>query len=371
MAARRDVVVVGAGVIGCAIAYELARRGASVEVVDERRVGMGATQASAGILAPYSEAHEGSPLLDLAVRSLALFDDFVGRVGADTGIAVRYQRSGTLDVAREDEMSMLRARAEWLARRGVSARLLDAHDLREEEVHLAPDVAGGLLIPAHGCVIAGELTHALAVAARKHGAQLVEGGCVRRITRGDGRTIVETERGSLSGDVVVLAAGSWSSRIEIAGVALTVPVRPVRGQLLQLGWSGPRLRRVTWGSRCYLVPWDGGTLFVGATLEEVGFDERVTVAGVRDLLEAACDLVPRAWQAGFVGARVGFRPASPDQLPIVGASRVMPDLVYATGHYRNGVLLAPLTAELVAKLILDRADDAAFEALAPARFGDL
>ena len=143
------------------------------------------------------------------------------------------------------------------------------------------------------------------------------------------------------------------------------------GQLLSLAWTGTPLRRVTWSSRCYLVPWDDGTLLVGATVEEAGFDERTTVAGVRDLLDAACELVPHAWESGFRGARVGLRPATPDDLPVIGLSRAMPNLMYATGHYRNGVLLAPLTAQLVADVMLDNRIDPMLEVVRPSRFGDL
>ena len=135
-------------------------------------------------------------------------------------------------------------------------------------------------------------------------------------------------------------------------------------------WNGPPLRRVIWGERCYLVPWDDGTLLVGATMEEAGFDERTTVAGVRDLLEAVCDLVPGAWSASFLGARAGLRPTSADLLPIIGASQVLPNLMYATGHYRNGVLLAPLTAQLVADAMLEKRIDPALEATSPRRFGN-
>src|SRR5262249_2691741 len=150
--------------------------------------------------------------------------------------------------------------------------------------------------------------------------------------------VVETDRGTLDADAVVLAAGCWSGSISIDGVATQVPVRPVRGQLLCLSWNGPRLRRVLWTSRCYFVPWDDGTLLVGATEEHTGFDERATVAGVRDLLDAACEVAPHAWTAGFVGARAGLRPGTADDLPIIGPSAVVPNLTYATGHYRNGVL---------------------------------
>ena len=368
---NRDVIVVGAGIVGCAIAYELARRGASVEIVDERHpVGMGATQASAGVLAPYIEARDGNPLLDLGVRSLDLFDDFMTRVSSDSGIAVSYRRTGTIDVAvDESEMRALRTTADVLARRGVAARMLDRAGASAEEPHLAGDVIGALVIDAHGFVGAGDLTRALSVAARRHGAQLIEQSRVRRIVRTGAELIVETDRGSLNGTAVVLAAGSWSGTIDIEGVAARMPVRPVRGQLMHLTWSGPPLKRVTWSRRCYLVPWDDGSLLVGATVEDAGFDERATVAGVRDLLEAACDVVPQARTAGFRAARVGLRPGTSDDLPVIGPSSVVQGLVYATGHYRNGVLLAPLTAQLVADAMLDNRIDPMLEKVIPARFG--
>jgi glycine oxidase len=367
-----DIIVIGAGIVGCAVAYELARRGASVEVIDERQVGMGATQASAGILAPYIEAHEESPLFDLTVRSLNLFDEFIERVSSESGIAVPYRRTGTLAVGTDPaDMSRLRATADALARRGIAAELLDGAGVRNEEPHLAADAAGGLLIGAHGFVAVNDLTRAVAAAARHHGAQLVEQSRVRRISCVDGDIVVETDRGSLGGNAVVLAAGSWSGAIAIEGVAAGVPVRPVRGQLLYLAWNGLPLRRVVWSSRCYLVPWDNGTVLVGATTEEAGFDERVTVAGVRDLLEAACEITPHAWTASFAGARAGLRPGTADGLPVIGASQVVPNLMYATGHYRNGVLLAPLTGQLVADAMLDARTDPALAALSPARFGEL
>src|SRR4051812_14221701 len=372
MTASRDVIVVGAGIVGCAIACELARRGASVDIIDERPIGMGATQASAGVLAPYIEAREGSPLLELTIRSLAMYDDFIARTVADSGVAVMYRRTGTLDVAGSDvEMQLLRDRAERLARRSVPALLLDAVTVRNEEPHLGDGAAGGLLIETHGFVAASDLTRALAAAARRCGAQLIEPSRVRRIVRAGGDVVVDTGRGSLTGNAVVIAAGSWSGEVAIDGVSGRVPVRPVRGQLLALAWTGTPLRRVTWSNRCYLVPWDDGTLLVGATVEEVGFDERATVAGVRDLLDAASEIVPHAWSAGFKGVRVGLRPATSDGLPVIGASARAPNVMYATGHYRNGVLLAPLTATLVADAMIDGRLDPVLAAVSPSRFGDL
>ena len=367
-----DIIVIGAGIVGCAIAHELASRGASVEIVDERPVGMGATQASAGVLAPFIEAREGSPMLDLTVRSLDLFDAFIERVIAESGVAVPYRRTGTLDIAiNDEEMAALRATAGVLERRSVPALMLDAQSVRGEEPQLGAGAIGGLLIESHGFVAAGVLTQALAAAARRSGAQLIERSRVRRISQLHGDMIVDTDRGSLTSNAVVVAAGSWSGEIAIDGVSATVPVRPVRGQLLHLGWTGTPLRRVTWSSRCYLVPWEDGSLLVGATVEDAGFDERTTVAGVRELLEAVSEIVPRAWTAGFLGARAGLRPATTDELPVIGPSTVMPNLMYATGHYRNGVLLAPLTARLVADAMLENRIDPLLAPVSPARFGEL
>jgi len=364
--------VIGSGIVGCAVAYELARRGVSVDVIDDRQVAMGATQASAGVLAPYIEAREDSPFLELTVRGLAAYDEFVSRVSTDSGLTVPYRRTGTFDVALDEaDLRGLKANAELLSRRGVPALLLDRAAVRKEEPYVADEALGALMIEEHGFVGATDLTRALAAAARKSGAQLLEANCVRRISREGDELVLETDKGTLRTGAAVIAAGSWSSQIAIEGVGTPVPVRPVRGQLLWLGWQRAPLRRVTWSSRCYLVPWDDGTLLVGATVEDAGFDERATVAGVRDLLEAVCELVPQARSAAFKGARVGLRPATPDGLPIIGPSTIVPGLFYATGHYRNGVLLAPLTAILLADAMLTERVDPLLASVAPSRFGAL
>src|SRR5205085_2025837 len=199
---------------------------------------------------------EGSPLLELTTRSLQLYDEFVARITAESGEPVMYRRTGTIDVAAtESEMQVLRARAAVLAQHGVAALTLDALTVRGEEPLLGVGAVGGLLIDTHGFVAAADLTRALATAARHRGAQLIEPSRVRRITRSGGDVIIDTDRGSLTGGAVVIAAGSWSGEIAIDGIAARVPVRPVRGQLLTLAWTGAPLRRVTWSSRCYLVPW--------------------------------------------------------------------------------------------------------------------
>jgi glycine oxidase len=376
VAPPREIVVVGAGIVGCAIAYELSRRGASVIVVDDRAPGMGATQASAGVLAPYIEARNDGPLVELTARSLGLFDEFVSRVRADSQATVAYQRSGTLDVALDaDSLTTLQQTHAWLAARGLESNLLDAPAALDCEPQLSGSVTGGLLIPAHGFVGASQLTHALTTAALRKGARFVDYGRVARMTRDGAGLRLETSgalRKVVRADTVVLAAGSWSGAVQIDGVEKRLPVRPIRGQLLHLYWTGAaNLRRVVWSDRCYVVPWQDGTVLVGATEEDAGFDERTTLAGIQDLIDAACELLPHAWTASLIAVKVGLRPGTPDHIPIIGWSEAIPNLMYATGHYRNGILLAPLTAELVADAILEQRSDALLELTRPQRFGRL
>jgi glycine oxidase len=362
-----DVIVVGAGIIGCAVAEALVRARAQVTVIDPRGPGLGATQASAGMLTPYSEGRHDPRLEELGARSLSLYDDLVARVAPRLDAALFYARTGSLEVALDEtEAEELRIRAADLAARGIANTYLPGPEARQFERELAVGCTGALLIPAHGYASAPRLTAALWRASETSGASLVAAP-VQRISPAAGGVIeVTTARGSYTAPTVVLAAGSWSGQIPIDDVP-PLPVRPVRGQLLHLHWAQPALTRIVWGARCYAVPWPDGTVLVGATLEDVGFDERATVAGVRDLLDAICELVPAGWQASFAHVRVGLRPGTPDALPVVGRSSRLPGLIYATGHYRNGVLLAPLTAELVATIVAGGTDPA-LEVLSPRRF---
>ena len=372
MGRAAEIVIIGAGVVGCTIAFELARRGAAVKIVDGRSVGSGATQASAGILAPYLESRDGGPLLDLTTRSLQLFDDFIAQVASLSGVDVPYRRTGTLDVAIDDaDVRRLSETASLLSGKGVAVQWLDGPAARLEEPQLTSHALGALAIAAHGFVSAPELTRAAVTAAQRFGAQFVSPARVTRIAGVNGGLAIEADGTVLHADAVVLAAGCWSGQVDIDGIAGRLPVRPVRGQLLHLSWQGEPLRRVIWSPKCYLVPWHDGTVLVGATMEEAGFEERATVAGVRDLLDAACDIVPHAWTASFSAARVGLRPGTPDDLPIIGRSGVIQGLMYATGHFRNGVLLAPLTARIVADALLDGRVDPVLAITGPERFGEL
>ena len=361
-----NITIAGAGVIGCAIAHELAARGARVRVLDSRGPGGGATRASAGILAPHIEGHDPA-MLALGVRSLDLYDQFVRRVMDDSGQEVEYERNGTLEIALTlDEAMALRRRARTLAGTGLDHSLLDASAVRGFEPQVTAAAVAGLHVRAHGYVAAGELTRALTSAAMRYGASFdvgtvasVEGGTIARVHTGD--AVIES-------DAVIVAAGSWSAGI---GGVTVVPeaVKPIRGQLLQLRLPGRCAERVIWGSDCYLVARRDGTVLAGATVEDVGFDERATSSGVQALLDAALTLMPALRAAAFEEVRVGLRPKTRDELPAVGASSTMPHVFYATGHYRNGVLLAPLTARLAADLILDGKADESLDLLQPLRLG--
>ena len=365
-----DVIVIGAGIIGCAVACELGRRGAAVRVLESRDVGRGATQASAGILAPFIEAHRPGPLRTLGAKSLELWDDFVARAAADSGLGVLYARTGTLEVATgEEARRRLEQTGAALSAAGVECRPLTARETRAAEPALGDEVTGALLVPAHGFAGVAALTAALRqAAAARHGVSFLTGQrACRGRARPAGGMAVEAAGGTLTADAVVLAAGSWSGGVQVEGEA-ALPVRPVRGQLLHLAWTGPPLARVVWCPGCYVVPWPDGSLLVGATVEDVGFDESATVAGIASLIEAVGSVIPEARHAGFEAVRVGLRPGTPDDLPVVGRSASSPRLVYATGHYRNGVLLAPLTARLVADLLLEGREDPLLAAVAPGRF---
>lgn len=365
-----DVVVVGAGVIGAAVTYELVSRGASVTLLDCRGAGLGSTQAAAGMLVPYLEGF-GRPLLPLATKSLEMYDAFVDRISRDAGVRIDYRRTGSLQVVTGDEpLDELRHISAEAGRAGIECELLDAEAARRAEPQLAPDVSGALFMKSHGFVVPSSLSGALSAAAIKRGARIRVPARARRIEHRGGCLAAHLDNDApVTAPHVVIAAGSWSGQIEIDGVP-PVAVRPIRGQLLQLASAAPALRRIVWGARCYLVPAEAGSILVGATVEDVGFDERNTVSGVHDLLEGACGLVPHLRDATFVSARVGLRPGTGDDMPIIGRSRTMPGLVYATGHYRNGVLLAPLTARAVADLVLDNRDDPLLAPAAPERFGE-
>ena len=367
-----NVIVIGAGIIGAAVAEELALRGARVRVLEMRVAGGGASWASAGLLAPYTEAEPSSPLLAMGVRSLSMYDDFISRVRERSGQSVEYARTGTLEVAIDSESAArLRGSVETFAATNAGVRWLNQDDVRRVEPSVTRSIEGAVLAEAHGFVGVQSLVSALVQSARLAGASFETPAQAVAVELEDGGVTVIAGDRRLSADHVVLAAGSWSSRVRVAD-SPPLPVRPVRGQLLRLGWTASeRPGRVLWTDDCYVVPWSDGTVLVGATSEEVGFDESTTAAGVQGLIAAAIRALPGASSAALLDARAGLRPASADGLPYIGRRRRTPHVTYATGHFRNGILLTPLTAALVASAVLDNAIDDVEQWTSPNRLDTL
>jgi glycine oxidase len=365
-----QVLVLGAGIIGVAIAEALATRGASATVLDMRSPGQGASQAAAGMLTPYIEADGNSVLLDLCIRSLTLYDEYVARLIEITRTPIEYARSGTLEVALDDDdAARLLGTKVWLDTMGVESEWLDGDAVRGFEPSVTPSALGGLLTPDHGHIGVSALLDALVCQAKIAGATFEFPVQVTAIEQRHNRVEVAAGDRHYEADAVVVAGGSWSRRMRIAG-AVALPVRPVRGQLLHLQWcEGDQPGRIVWGPHCYAVPWADGSLLVGATVEDVGFDEGTTVSGVHALTSAIIELLPHASGARLEAIRVGLRPALADGLPAIGPFSHAPRVVAATGHYRSGVLLAPITAQLVSRYILEGYDDPAFAFMTPDRLG--
>jgi glycine oxidase len=334
------VVVAGAGIIGCSTALELARRGYRVQVFDAHRAGSGATFATAGILAPFVHSPSPPPLQELLLESLRMYDDFVAAVRSESLLDVEYRRCGTFEIASTSQDVERLHQLESAARAaGVTT------EWREPDV--AANRPAGLLVPSHAYVRVEQLIPALRRAAERHSAQFHEEEPIERVQSSSNRISVKTARRQMECSAIVIAAGSWSDTIAVEPVG----VRPVRGQILRIRFDGQPLSQVLWEHDSYIVPWLDGTVLVGATLEDVGFEQRVTVEGVRQLLAVLNRLLPDSGEATFLEARAGLRPASADGMPVIRASSRTPRVIYATGHYRNGVLLAPLTARTVASLV--------------------
>jgi len=363
-----DVVVAGGGVIGMSVAWRAAVAGLRVAVVDDAP-GSGSTYAAAGMLAAVTEASYGEEaLLALCRTSLARYPSFVADVEAASGLAVGLRTAGTLLVGFDDDD--MRAIAELHAFQvslGLDAKRLTSREARTTEPALTPRLRGALSVAGDHSVDPRALHAALLVAAERAGVEVLRSRATSVLVEGGRAVGVATSSGDVRGDSVVLALGAWSGRLP--GTP-PIPVRPVKGQILRL--RGPALltgtvRALVRGRSVYLVPYGEDRLVVGATMEELGFDDRLTAGAVLDLLADATEVVPDLAELELVETTVRWRPGSPDNAPLVGAS-ALPGLVLATGHHRNGVLLAPVTADSVVALLTGGDVPDAVAALDPARF---
>jgi glycine oxidase len=369
---RPKTIVVGAGVIGLGVAWRLAQAGCAVTVYDRGEAGHGASWAAAGMLAAAVEAEPGEEtLLSLTLESQRLWPDFAREVEAASGVEVEYRGEGTLVVAlNRDDAAQLRHSYEFQKGLGLDLAWLSAAEARQREPHLKPGIAAAVWSPRDHQVENRLLGRALAVAARRAGAELVEHCAVREIIVAGGRAAgVESARGRDEADIVVLAAGAWSREMGGIPPASLPPVRPIKGQMLalQMDPAAPLLRHVLWLPRAYLAPRLDGRLIVGATVEERGFDAQLTAGGLLALLDGAWRGLPAIEELPVVETWVGFRPGSRDDAPLLGPADI-DGLVVATGHHRNGILLTPVTAAVISDYILGGRLPALAQPFSPERF---
>jgi glycine oxidase len=353
-----DVIVVGAGLIGLAIAFELTERGASVRVFDRGAPGRAASWAGAGMLAPYTERVQNEALLAFCAASLSEYSSFVRRALDAGGVDAQLSLDGVLHAAFDERgAEALRRQARALRARGVANEELDRGATLAEAPWLGAGVAGGLLVRSEGRVDNRRLGRALVAACVARGARVERDASVA--VECDSRRVlgVRTGRGFVPARAVVNACGAWSAALPGVPASCLPPVRPVKGQMLALASPAGLVRHATWLPDAYLVPRDDGRLLVGATSEAAGFDERVTADGVHRLLAGVLAVAPALAGFTLTESWAGLRPATPDGLPFLGPTPIE-GLFLATGHYRNGILLAPATARAIADLIVDGRSEA-------------
>ncbi|HEX6780952.1 MAG TPA: glycine oxidase ThiO [Solirubrobacterales bacterium] len=367
-----DVVVVGGGVIGLSCAWRLAQRGARVTVLERGEPGEGATRVAAGMLAPVGELTFGEPeLLELTLAAAKLYPEFVAELEAATGASAGYERLGALHVALDrDEAAQLRRVHDLQRSLELEAQWLPPRRCRDLEPGLTPSFHGGVFAAGEAAVDPRALTQVLIAACAAEGVEVRPGAeVVDGVFDGERLTGVRTAKGhydtptvsnrpfdeEIAAETVVLASGAWSGAMDWLPEHARPPVRPVKGQVVELRSRDGELptHHILASERVYLVPRSDGRLVVGATVEEMGFDTAVTAGGVHELLREAYRLLPEVAEMELLDATAGLRPGTPDNLPIVGSDAI-DGLVLATGHYRNGILLAPLAAQTVADLLSNR-----------------
>jgi glycine oxidase len=357
---RDDVLIIGGGIIGCWLALELAEEKLSVTVLERGEPGREASWAAAGMLAPTAEHQEHPALAALAQASAELYPPWVAKLAALTSIEVGHRTQGTLLVA------FTEAEAKHLE--GIPGERLTPAEARRQEPGLSPETTAALYLRGDQQVDNRRLFDALLEAARRAGVRFLTGTTVRDVLIESGRALgVRSADGArLQAGAVVNAAGCWSAQLGQEAARLA-PTRPVRGQILALRNQPPVLRHVIRSAQAYLVPQADGRLVVGSTMENVGFDKCVTPAALRGLLAGAREMMPGLKSLPFVDAWAGLRPDTPDHLPFLGATDIG-NLFIASGHFRNGLLLAPITAKLLTEVILGRPPSLALQPFSPLRF---
>lgn len=367
-----DVAIVGGGVIGLSIARELALRGVrNVTLFERVEFGREASWAAGGILAPQVEADRPDAFFELACASRDLYSAFAEALQNETGIDVQFEQTGTLYVGfNEDDEHEMRRRFDWQTREGLRVEWLSGEDARGLEKHISSSVRCALRFPDDWQIENRKLIEALLASNRRLGVKLVANSEVSRVRIEGGRvTGIEGSKPFVEAATIVIAAGAWTSAIENSSTnSSELQIKPVRGQMLCFKTGPPLTSHVIYSSKGYLVPRRDGRLLAGSTSEHVEFDKRVTEEGTAAIKSMAFEIAPGLESSAIVDSWSGFRPHAPDDLPVLGPSADIDGLFYATGHYRNGILLAPITAEVIADAVVNRKSSRFLEIFSPDRF---
>lgn len=373
-----DVAIIGGGVIGLTIARALALRGVGdVLVLDRGSLGSESSYAAGGMLAPQAEADKADEFFHLACSSRDLYPEFAAALFDETGTDIELDNTGTLYLAlSEKDESEIQHRFEWQTRAGLMLEKLSAEDARLIEPAIADTVRSALRFPADVQVENRRLLTALISTNEQFGVRLIPSTNVESVCIQKGRvTGVETARGFISTRRVVVAGGAWVSLLATSDSSDTrlprVRIEPVRGQMLCFEAQPPIARHVIYSPRGYLVPRRDGRLLAGSTTEHAGFYKAVTASGLHTILSHALEITPGLGSRPMIDSWAGLRPRAEDDLPVLGPSEEIDGLIYATGHYRNGILLAPVTGELIARLIADNVPSPFLTVFSPDRFNML
>ena len=349
------VVIIGAGISGLAIGWHVARAGQRVTILERGQAGRAASWAAAGMLAPRIEAEPGEEAaLGLMLESRDRWAEYARALEAASGMNIGYRTEGTLAVALDrDDAERLRFNFQFQRQLGLSVEWLSGRQARAREAHLARGITAAIDSPLDHQVDNRRVVEALAIAFRRAGGELIENCQVAAVDSDGGRVLGVhlADGGERRADQVVVAAGAWSRKI--SGIPTPPPVRPVKGQMaaVQMPHEAALISRVIWGPDAYLVPRSDGRLLIGATVEEMGFDTQLTAGGMFHLLRAAWETLPGIYDLPLCESWAGLRPGSRDDAPILGPTEV-DGLVMATGHHRNGILLAPVTGDAIGEYLL-------------------
>jgi glycine oxidase len=343
---RADAVIIGGGVIGCSIAWRLAERGLSVTVIERGLPGKAASWAAAGMLSPLGETRQHPDFLALAQASRSRYPAFLDELQNAAELDIEFGAPGKLEVAFDaDELHALGA-----AFHGLPVRVVGAPDVHRLEPALAQGIKGGIWFEQDAFVDNRRLAEALWTAGLRRGVRFRTGDAATGLCIEAGRTsAVRLSSGDIPCKVAVISSGAWSAQLQ--NLPRPLPVFPVRGQMLALQTLPSPLTHIVQSSGCYLIPRAGDRVLVGGTVERVGFDSTITPVAIQQLRSAATRLLPALASATVEATWCGLRPCTPDELPILGSDPDVHGLYYATGHYRNGILLAPITADLISALI--------------------